>query len=86
MSQLFPRSADTALRVALAAGLALLIGVPLGALVFARTPLATGQYVPVPQPVRFSHPLHVGVVRHRGDRRGLPPAGRHRTNARGRGL
>jgi len=83
VSQLFPRSADTALRVALAAGLALLIGVPLGALAFARTPLATGQYVPVPQPVRFSHPLHVGALRidcrfcHAGSERaamaGLPP-------------
>jgi hypothetical protein len=83
MAQLFPRSANTAVRVALVAAGALLVGVPLGALAFVRTPAATGQYASVRQPVAFSHPLHVNGLRidcrychagaERGPMAGLPP-------------
>jgi hypothetical protein len=83
MAQLFPRWADTALRAALAGAFVLLVGLPLGALAFVRTPLATGQYAAVSQPVPFSHPLHVNGLRidcrycHAGAERapmaGLPP-------------
>src|SRR5919108_5360914 len=83
MAQLFSRSADTAFRAALAGAFALMAGVPLGALAFMRTPLATGQFASVPQPIRFSHPLHVNGLRidcrycHAGAERasmaGLPP-------------
>src|SRR5919108_1132331 len=83
MAQLFSRSADTAFRAALAGAFALMAGVPLGALAFMRTPLATGQFASVPQPIRFSHPLHVNGLHidcrycHAGAERaamaGLPP-------------
>ena len=83
MAQLFPRWADTALRAILLGAGALLVGVPLGLLAFARTPVATGQYASVPQPVPFSHPLHVNGFHidcrychagaERGPMAGLPP-------------
>ena len=83
MAQLFPRWANTAVRVALVAAGALLVGVPFGALAFVRTPAATGQYASMRQPVAFSHPLHVNGLRidcrycHAGAERasmaGLPP-------------
>jgi hypothetical protein len=83
MAQLFPRWANTAVRAALVGAGALLVVVPLGVLAFARTPVATGQFAAVRQPVRFSHPLHVNGLRidcrychagaERGPMAGLPP-------------
>src|SRR5919202_1233331 len=83
MAQLFPRWADTAVRAALVGAGALVVGVPLGLLAFARTPAATGQYASIPQPVPFSHPLHVNGFHidcrychagaERGPMAGLPP-------------
>jgi hypothetical protein len=83
VAQLFPRWADTALRAALIGAFALLAGGAFAAFAFLRTPSATGQYASVPQPVRFSHPLHVNGLRidcrychasaERGPMAGLPP-------------
>src|SRR5919199_1665691 len=82
MAQLFPQWANTAVRAALVGAGALLL-VALGVLAFARTPVATGQYAALRQPVAFSHPLHVNGLRidcrycHAGAERasmaGLPP-------------
>jgi hypothetical protein len=59
MAALFPPWSNTAFRVGLVAlvGLgALLIATPM---IFVRTPLVTGQFDPVEQPVQFDHRHHV---------------------------
>lgn len=83
MAQLFPRWANSAIRAILIAAGAVLVGVPVALLAWARTPSATGQYHSVAQPIRFSHPLHASGLRidcrycHAGAERsamaGLPP-------------
>jgi len=83
MAQLFPRWANSAVRALLIVGAALLAGIPVALLAWARSPSATGQYVAVEQPIPFSHPLHVTGLQidcrycHAGAERsamaGLPP-------------
>jgi len=59
MTALFPRWSNTAVRIVLV-GLALgAVGVPAAMMAWVRTPNATGQGVPVEQPVAFDHRLHV---------------------------
>ena len=83
MAQLFPRWANSATRAVLIVGGVLLAGVPVALLAWTRTPAATGQFAAVPQPIPFSHALHVNGLGidcrycHAGAERtataGLPP-------------
>lgn len=55
---LFAPRANATFRAALAAAGVLLVVAIGGLLAWPRTPTATGQYAPVPQPVPFDHLLH----------------------------
>lgn len=59
MQPLFPPWADTALRVALFAAAAGVVGFPLLAMAWVRSPYATGKDDAVDQPVQFDHRHHV---------------------------
>lgn len=55
----FPRWANSAFWAALAALAVLAMAVPVVPMILARTPIVTGQYRPIPQPVPFDHRHHV---------------------------
>lgn len=59
MAALFPRWSNTALRVAILAVVAVLIGTPLALMAWVRSPYVTGQNDPIEQPVQFDHRHHV---------------------------
>lgn len=59
MPALFPPWADSVLRAALLAGTGAALGVPAVLMASARSPYATGESSPVPQPVQFDHRHHV---------------------------
>jgi hypothetical protein len=83
MAQLFSPRANTVVRSVLVAAGAFVVFLPIAVWAFFRTPIATGQYSTPPQPIPFSHPLHVNGLRidcrycHAGAERasmaGLPP-------------
>src|SRR5688572_858043 len=59
MAALFPRWSNTAIRLGL---LALLVGIaslPVGLVVYMRSPYGTGQFYTVDQPVQFDHRHHL---------------------------
>jgi hypothetical protein len=56
---LFPKSANALFRVALAAIGGTIVSAPIAMIAWARTPYATGQDEPLPQPVKFDHRHHV---------------------------
>lgn len=59
MAALFPRWTNIAARATLIAMAGIIGGVPLALMAWVRTPNASGQFAPVPQPVPFNHILHV---------------------------
>jgi hypothetical protein len=59
MSALFPRWANTAVRVALIGGGLAFVGLPVALMAWVRTPNATNRGAPVAQPIAFDHRLHV---------------------------
>ena len=59
MRPLFPRWADTILRLVIAGAAVAAVGVPTLVLAWARTPHATGERQPLIQPVKFDHRHHV---------------------------
>ncbi len=59
MSALFPRWTNTFSRLSLAFVLALPVAVIAFLMIYVRSPLGTGQWQPVAQPVQFDHRHHV---------------------------
>ncbi len=59
MAPLFPAWADSLLRLALIAAAGVFVGGPLLLMAWVRTPWATGQALPLAQPVAFDHRHHV---------------------------
>ena len=59
MAALFPRWSNTAVRVAILAIIAILIGGPLALMGWVRSPNVTGEDDPIEQPVQFDHRHHV---------------------------
>lgn len=59
MPALFRRRTNIAARATLIAAAGIAGGVPLALMAWVRTPNASGQFAPVPQPVPFDHRLHV---------------------------
>ena len=59
MEPLFPPWANSATWLALGAGVAAVVGLPLALWVWVRTPYVTGQARPPDQPVEFDHRHHV---------------------------
>jgi hypothetical protein len=59
VAALFPPWTNIAARATLVACAALGGGIPLALMAWVRTPNATRQFAPVPQPVPFDHRLHV---------------------------
>ena len=55
----FPRWSNQATKLGMWSGLALLVGAPAFLMAWVRSPLATGQYERVDQPVQFDHRHHV---------------------------
>lgn len=83
MPALFPRWTNVVARGSLLAIIAIAGGVPLGLMLWVRSPAATGQYANVSQPIPFDHRLHAGGLKldcrycHTGAERaasaGVPP-------------
>ena len=63
MAQLFSPAANTWVRVVLVTGGLLLVLAPFAVWATVRTPIGTGQYASLRQPIPFSHPLHVNGLR-----------------------
>jgi hypothetical protein len=59
MSATFPPWSTAALRWALGLVVALVLSIPVGLMVWVRTPYVTSQLVPIEQPVPFDHRHHV---------------------------
>jgi hypothetical protein len=59
VAALFQRRTNIAARATLIAAAGIAGGVPLALMAWVRTPNASGQFAPVPQPVPFDHLLHV---------------------------
>lgn len=59
MAALFPRWSNTFAKLAIVFLLLLIVGGPVGAMLYVRTPWITGQYYEVPQPLEFDHRHHI---------------------------
>ena len=59
MRPLFPKWANTALRLALGGAALIAVGIPIGSMIYVRSPWNTDQLNPVDQPVEFDHRHHV---------------------------
>jgi hypothetical protein len=59
MDALFPEWSNTAIRVALAGLAGMLASIPIGLMVYMRTPFGQDRDYPVDQPVEFDHRHHV---------------------------
>jgi hypothetical protein len=59
MRPLYPKWANTALRLALGGGALMAVALPLGLMIYVRTPWNTDRLEPVDQPVEFDHRHHV---------------------------
>lgn len=59
MPALFPRWSNSLFALGIGVLVAVIVAVPVGLMVFARTPYVTGQFRPIPQPVSFDHRHHV---------------------------
>lgn len=63
MPALFPRWTNALARGSLLGLVAIAGGVPVGLMIWVRTPSATGKHADVPQPVAFDHRMHVTGLR-----------------------
>jgi hypothetical protein len=59
MRPLFPPWSDALFRLCIAIAAAAACAIPIGAILWVRTPYVTGQYAPVEQPIQFDHRHHV---------------------------
>jgi hypothetical protein len=83
MPALFSRRANSVARGSLAAGLFVLVAVPLALMIYVRTSFATGEHRDIAQPIPFDHRIHTNGLRidcrfchssvERGASAGLPP-------------
>lgn len=63
MAALFPPRTNSVVRATLLAAACAIVGVPVALMAWVRTPNATGQFAPVPQPIAFDHRIHAGDLK-----------------------